>query len=1195
MSAETGDSLFDSAVTLGLISPEIARDVVKEANRGGLSASGLLLRSGLLDANALRQLSAAGCDPQTLEAAASDTSQKQGPPPGGPADPGIEKLPRRLGRYQLISFLGRGGMGKVYKAYDPRLKRNVALKLLYRDDPHLLKRFTREARAQASIDHDRVCRVFEVDEDKGTPYIAMQLLDATPLDRLADHLSIREKALIFLQVTDGVRAAHDAGLIHRDLKPGNILVGRDSRGNYQAHVVDFGLARGGEDAALTIDGTILGTPAYMAPEQVDPSLGVIGQRTDIYALGASFYQWLTQRLPFESEHSASLFEKIRSAEPVPPRKWHSAIPRDLETIVLKCLEKNPQRRYASAKALGEDLKRFLQGDPIQARPKRLLYVLGKRVRKHPFRFTGVLVLLFALAWAGHTAWSASIRERFAQEFTAMVKDIEAEIRFIHLSRKHDIQPGIQHLRTRMDRIEEHLTRGGKLAIGPGNFALGRGYLALGQTSLAKDHLETAWENGYRQPQVAFFLSKAYQNLYNDALWQAELISDAQARQQRIDTIRRQFREPATHFMALSEGVAPGSDHYLEALLAFYESDFDRALALMDAAPNALPWQHEGLILKGDIYRARAIHRNRQGAKSEALGDLEKALSHYQQAADIAASDPAVYRAIGEVHRSRAMAGFYEPGDLTPVFHEGQAAVDLARSVQANEPKTLALAARLANLWAEYRLARTTDPTVQLDQAIGMALASLAQSDHNEDVYEVLGRALWNRARWRHEKGLDPSDVLRRALEALAQVPESLRHSGYFNTLGSAHLLMARFQESVGKPSLQALSKAIESYRNAIELAPHDANGFTNMGICLFKQATQEATPDSQAKHLLQQAIHALEQAKGIQGDQLLFRYYLGRSHLALAQLFENMAERFRHFDRAEHHFEQGLTINPNLANLHSCLGETYHLWALQAWGAGADPQPYFKAATGAYEHAVALSPEYSYGYQNLGLAFLDWARMLRQSGQNPNPTYRTSISWSEQALAARVNRESQACLVQAQMELTHQDRSAHMPENSPAGWAGLATLLESHPDFHQTWQAYGLWHLRSAMPAGEGAFPTQQIHLATEMFQCATILAPDSSRTRLLMASWLLEAILQNGSENQDTQKDLAIGRGWAIQGQFDPILRDRFHVLRLAYDFTERQKEAPDGSAPSGLWEPLARNPLLGSALRRSLNPGQMASTISN
>jgi len=1186
MSAVSGDPLFDSAVTLGLISPEIAENFIEEAKHGRLSAADLLLRSGLLTAEARHQLKNAGFDPRCPE-----NGQDNRKPPSGQAGnlggkAAEDTLPRRLGRYQLIAFLGRGGMGKVYKAYDPKLKRHVALKLLYRDDPLLIKRFTREARAQASIDHERVCRVFEVDEADGIPYIAMQFLDGAPLDRLKEHLPIRRKVAIFRQVVEGVQAAHDVGLIHRDLKPSNILVSLDSRGVFQAHVVDFGLARGGQDCGLTQDGALVGTPAFMAPEQIDPSLGTIDRRTDIYALGVSFYQWLTQRLPFEAEHSAGLFEKIRTAEPVPPRKWHGGVPRDLETIVMKCLEKAPSRRYPSAKALGEDLKRFLQGDPIQARPKRLLYVLGKRIRKYPFRFAGVLVLLAALAWAGHSAWSASVRERFAQDFTAMVKDIEAEIRFIHLSRRHDIQPEIQRLKTRMNRIAANLEEGGALAIGPGNYALGRGYLALGQETLAKDHLETAWESGFRQPQVAFYLSKAYQNLYREALWPAELIAEEQARQRRIETIRQTFREPAKRFMTLSDGMQPDGEVYLEALLAFYESDLNAALALMDAAPRPLPWQHEGLLLKGDIYRARAIQRDRRGEKSEALDDLTAALDHYNRAANIAASDPAVYRAIGEIHRSKAQVAFFESGDLASVFREGQAAVDLAISVQSSDPKTLVLAAKLANLWAEYRLARTIDPTAQLDQAIEMASAYLAQPNHGTDIYETLGRAHWNRGRWHHEKGQDPSKALTRALNAFEKVPDAVRFPSYYNKLGSTHLLMARYRESVGEPSSLALSEAVGAYGKAIELAPNNANGYTNMGICLFKQATQEATPDSQASQLLARAIHAIEQAQNIQGDQLLFRYYLGRSHLALAQHSRDLTERFQHFDHAEHQFERGLVFNSSLANLHSCLGETYHLSARQAWVADADPEPYFRAAIEAYKHAVNLSPEYSYSYQNLGLAYLDRARMLRHSGQNPDHAYREAISWSKRALKARNNRESQACLAQAGIELAIHRRGPESPIGAQVAPEGFDELLERHPNFGQTWSTQGLWHLRSAMATGDDAMRNRKIHQAVEAFQCAAILDSASPETRLLMASWLLETILQNGPGHARNAMGFSLVREWIDHGQFDPILGDYFHALHFAYALAERPKNEHTRDARLNATKVLAENPQLSAPLRKLLNP---------
>ncbi|MGD8441576.1 MAG: serine/threonine-protein kinase, partial [Holophagae bacterium] len=297
-------------------------------------------------------------------------------------------------RYEIEEFIGRGGMGDVYKAKDPRLGRYVALKFLRRDDPELVQRFTREAQAQARIDHDNVCPVYEVGEIEGHSYIAMQYVAGGSLKQITDLLSIRQKVRIMQDVADGLHAAHLAGLIHRDIKPGNILVEHHADEGWRPFVVDFGIARDIDSHDLTVTGMVLGTPAFCAPEQVRGETNKLDWRTDVYGIGATLYWFLTGRSPYEGGYP-EIITGVTEREPEPPQRLNADVPTDLDTIILKCLEKEPDRRYATAREVAEDLGRFLAGEPIQARRAGLLYKVGKKVRKHKV-VTAIVVAAAAL-------------------------------------------------------------------------------------------------------------------------------------------------------------------------------------------------------------------------------------------------------------------------------------------------------------------------------------------------------------------------------------------------------------------------------------------------------------------------------------------------------------------------------------------------------------------------------------------------------------------------------------------------------------------------------------------------------------------------------------------------------------------------------------------------------------------------------
>jgi serine/threonine-protein kinase len=272
--------------------------------------------------------------------------------------------------YEIQGVLGHGVVGVVYKALHQRLKRPVALKMLLagcyaRHDE--LERFRHEAVAVASLRHPNIVQVYDVGEAEGRPYFTMELVEGGSLAKKLEGTPYpaRQAAILVATVAEAIQAAHQCGFVHRDLKPGNVLL--TAQGTPK--VTDFGLARRLEGGAgLTLTGTPMGTPSYMAPEHARGDKGAIGPATDVYALGAILYELLTGRPPFRGETATATLQQVVADDPVPPGRLNPAVPRDLQTICLKCLDKEPQRRYASAQALADDLRRFDRGDTITARP-----------------------------------------------------------------------------------------------------------------------------------------------------------------------------------------------------------------------------------------------------------------------------------------------------------------------------------------------------------------------------------------------------------------------------------------------------------------------------------------------------------------------------------------------------------------------------------------------------------------------------------------------------------------------------------------------------------------------------------------------------------------------------------------------------------------------------------------------------------
>lgn len=322
--------------------------------------------------------------------------------------------PPELSGYEVQEELGRGGMGVVYRAWDRRLNRPVALKLLLAGayaGPEERERFRREAEAEAGLRHPNIVQVYDVGELDGRPYFTMEFVEGGSLaQRLATApLSAGQAARLVASLAEAVQAAHDHGIIHRDIKPANVLLIPDGT----PKVTDFGLARRLEDGpGLTHSGATLGTPSYMAPEQTRGGTQAVGTAADVYALGAILYETLTGRTPFRADTAAETIRQVVEQEPPPPSRQGAKVPRDLEVICLKCLHKDPQRRYASAAALAEDLRRFGRGEPITAHPMGALewsarWLRRRRVQVGVFFLGSLLGIgLFAVGlwlWSEHDA------------------------------------------------------------------------------------------------------------------------------------------------------------------------------------------------------------------------------------------------------------------------------------------------------------------------------------------------------------------------------------------------------------------------------------------------------------------------------------------------------------------------------------------------------------------------------------------------------------------------------------------------------------------------------------------------------------------------------------------------------------------------------------------------------------------------
>jgi serine/threonine-protein kinase len=986
------------AVAEGILSRADADALGEEARRKQRSPLALLVERG--------RLSEESC--QSLRAEALHGSAPRVIDPDGPTLPLLPPSAEEPAfpvaaweRYVNVRFLGRGGMGKVFLAVDPKLRREVAIKFVHGDNPEHVHRLIAEARSQARVNHERVCKVHEVGEVEGKVYIAMQYIAGKPLGSLAGELTLEQKVMLVRGAAVGIHEAHRAGIIHRDIKPSNIMVGRSDDGELQPYVMDFGLARSAQEAGSTLAGDILGTPRYMAPEQAHGDPAKLDRRADIYSLGATLYHLLAGAPPIPGDTALEVIHNLTATEPRGLRVIDRNIPVDLEAIVLKCLEKERSDRYDSARALADDLGRFMNGEPVVARAAGAWYRMRKRLVKHRRLVAAgamaVVVLLAAVGWAINTRREAGERERLARRFTEMVERIEAQARYSALSPAHDIRGDQAAIRARMAELEAEIRTAGAVAAGPGHYALGRGYLALDDDARARAQLEAAWQQGFREPRVAYALALVMGHLYQQNLLAAERLESQELRDAKKREIEKRYRDPALVYLAESRGAEVPSTDYVAALVAFYEGRLDDALHHLDAVGTGLPWFHEAPELRGDILLARGLNLRNQGERERARSDFEAGRQAYAAAGAVGESVPAVYESLGELEYAAMVLELYGQGDVMPPFDRAIAATTRALAIMPDHYASLVLEARLHRSLAEYKADRGSDVEALLAEAIGEAQRAVAIAPARLQARLELSRIYRQSGQVREGHHQDPGEQLRKAVEISEGIGPEDRDGVYYGNLGLIYTVWADYEDGAGGDAQVNRGKAIIAYDRAIQLDDKMSGVWVNLGSNYFLRASQPRARDPDGD--LVQAIRAFDKATSINPGHVLAYFYEG-------EVYKLMAERARSrgadpgpdLGRALSAYRGGLDINPRAPYLHNGIGEAFIDQARQAWDRGADPEPLLEQARAAFAQAITVAPEGGFGYNGMGAVLSQRAWFQRARDEDPTASVETAVAALNQAL-----------------------------------------------------------------------------------------------------------------------------------------------------------------------------------------------------
>ena len=773
-----------------------------------------------------------------------------------------------LGRYILGPILGQGGAGEVREAWDVVLCRTVALKVLRKMEPASLIRFMHEAQIQSRMVHPNICHLYDVDTTGGIPKIAMQLVRGPTLAEASLELTVLEVATILAQVAEAVHAAHRMQLIHRDLKPSNILLERGAGGRWVPFVCDFGLAIALDERSLTLAPGILGTPAFMAPEQILGQRRLVGPATDIFSLGITLHFALFGEVPDSGPgRGGELVLQRRGVFP-PGRSPQPDLPADLETVLRRCLEPEPEHRYGSALALAEDLWLFAEGAPIRARPVGRLEQAWRRFRPYRLAAAGALVAGTAIYTGRMVELGRMDRENrsaaeTARTFVLEAADLDKELRLEKMLPSHDMRPAYARVQARMAGIRVRMQGLEPDLRGPALFALGRAQMVLRDFPGAKANLEQAWALGFRGPDAAFLLARSLVAAKNQADRSAIYLTGLPA--PGGAEVARRVRD----LLRLGQAEGSESAEYAHALMLFLNGEFAQAAAEAQASLRGRPWRYESAATEsmshtaigqrcydqGDLAGAEQAFRAAMDAAQEfmAIGQSDELTHHVY----FTAAERLAHLLVGQgrfslkqidrlqAHCTEAMAMDPDSPDLLDDWlrftilkgrllsnlrrdprPELRAALDFL-AARGREPLPPELRVdRMLLHWslALGNLALGQEPGPELD----LALADLGHS-RSFRIKDHYGDLLNFKARLEARRGEDPRPTLAAALEA--PLPPGLAAPWTLSeTAAESWLLRAQWEAGHGQDPGASLGQCQRAVDRSLALNGRSAAGHAIKGL-----------------------------------------------------------------------------------------------------------------------------------------------------------------------------------------------------------------------------------------------------------------------------------------------------------------------------------------------------------------------------